>query len=116
MAFVRDRTLTVLFLMVLFLPALMAGVSHEEAHGRLEEKRQLAKMPGLPEGIEATIAFPRQFEAYFNDHFKLREILIRSHNRLKIKLLKKSPQRDVLLGRNGWFFFAATTYCKIFWK
>ena len=106
MASVRDRILTALFLIVLFLPALMTGASHEEAHGRLEEKRQLAKRPGFPERIDAVIAFPRQFEAYFNDHFQLREVLIRSHNRLKIKLLKKSPQRDVLLGRDGWFFYA----------
>jgi len=105
MAYVRDRILTALFLIVLFLPALMTGASHEEAHGRLEEKRQLAKRPGFPEKVDAVIAFPRQFEAYFNDHFQLREVLIRSHNRLKIKLLKKSPQRDVLLGRDGWFFY-----------
>ena len=106
MVSIRDRALTVLFLMVLFLPALMTGVPHQEAQGRLEEKRQLTGMPALPEGIDATIAFPRQFEAYFNDHFPMREILIRSHNRLKIKLLKKSPQRDVLLGRDGWLFYA----------
>ena len=105
MASVRDRILTALFLIVLFLPALMTGASHEEAHGRLEEKRQLAKRPGFPEEVDAVIAFPRQFEAYFNDHFQLREVLIRSHNRLKIKLLKKLPQKDVLLGRDGWFFY-----------
>ncbi|MEJ2109698.1 MAG: hypothetical protein P8Z37_07265 [Acidobacteriota bacterium] len=106
MASFRDRSLTVFFLMVLFIPVLRTSLSRKEARDGLEEKRQLTQMPGLPEGIEAMIAFPPQFEAYFNDHFPFREFLIRSHNRLKIKLLKKSPLRDVLLGRNGWLFYA----------
>jgi len=106
MTFFRDHALTGLFLLALFLPALMTGISHKKAQGRLEEKRQLAEKPRFPEGTDAIITFPRQFEAYFNDHFSSREILIRSYNRLKIKLLKKSPQRNVLLGRDGWLFYA----------
>jgi hypothetical protein len=106
MSMIRDRVLSGLFLLVLFLPTLMAGIFREKPRDQLQEKRRLAEMPRFPIDIDATEAFPRRFEAYFNDHFKLRETLIRSHNRLKIKLLKESPQRDVLMGRDGWLFFA----------
>lgn len=102
----RDWALIGIFLIVVCLPALLAGLPGKELGGHLEEKRRLAERPGFPKNIAATKAFPHRFEAYFNDHFQLRDTLIRSHNWLKIKLLKRSPQRDVLMGRDGWFFYA----------
>lgn len=102
---VRDSVLTGLFLLLLFLPVSLTGISDEVTPGGLEEKRQLAELPRFPKGVDAIKAFPRRFEAYYNDHFQLRDVMIRSHNRLKIKILKKSPQRDVVMGRDGWLFY-----------
>lgn len=102
----RDRVITGLFLLVLFLPASLAGISHEVTLGGLEEKRRLAELPSLPTGVDAIEEFPRRFEAYYNDHFHFRDVLIRAYNRLKLKILKKSPHRDVLIGKDGWLFYA----------
>lgn len=102
----HDRILTVLFLVILFLPVSMAALPHEATQDGLEEKRRLTEKPHFPDGLDETKAFPRHFESYFNDHFRMRGLLIRAHNRLKIKLLKQSPQKDVLMGREGWLFYA----------
>jgi alginate O-acetyltransferase complex protein AlgJ len=103
---VRDGILTGLFLLVLFLPVCLTGIAKEKMPGGLEEKRTLAELPRTPNSFDAIKAFPRRFEAYYNDHFHFRDVLIRSHNRLKLKILKKSPNRNVLIGKNGWLFFA----------
>jgi hypothetical protein len=101
----RDRVLAGLFLLMLFLPASLAGVFQESAPGDLDEKRQLAERPSIPKSVDAIEAFPRRFEAYYNDHFHFRDVLIQSYNRLKLKILKKSPHRDVLIGKDGWLFY-----------
>ena len=109
-----DRALTGLFLLVLFLPMSLAGLSRETTPSRLEEKRPLADMPAFPLALDAVKAFPVRFEAYCNDHFQLREVLIRGHNLLKIKLLKRSPRKDVLMGRDGWLFFTGNNLLEDF--
>ena len=48
--------------------------------------------------------FPRDFEQYFNDHFQLRDYLILGYNWLKIKIWKRSSNKKVLLGNDGWLF------------
>jgi len=100
----RDGVLTGLFLLVLFLPVCLTRISDEVTPGGLEEKRQLAEMPSFPKAVDAIKTFPHRFEAYYNDHFRFRDVMIRSHNRLELKILKKSPHRDVLIGKNGWLF------------
>ena len=102
---VRDGVLTGLFLLLLFLPVCLTGIAEEVMPGSLEEKRTLAELPRFPNGVDAIETFPRRFEAYYNDHFHFRDILIRSYNRLKLKILKKSPHRDVLIGKDGWLFY-----------
>lgn len=102
---VRDGALSGFFLLLLFLPVCLTGISKEVTPGGLEEKRQLAEMPSFPRASDAIKTFPRRFEAYYNDRFQLRDVMIRGHNRLKIKILKKSPQKDVLMGRDGWLFY-----------
>jgi hypothetical protein len=102
---VRDGILTGLFLLVLFLPVCLTGIAKGKMPGGLEEKRTLAELPRTPNSVDAIKAFPRRFEAYYNDHFHFRDVLIRSHNRLKLKILKKSPDRNVLIGKDGWLFY-----------
>jgi hypothetical protein len=104
-SFVFDGVLSVLFLLLLVLPVCLAVIPNAVAPGGLEENRRLAEVPKFPMTSDALKTFPRKFEAYYNDHFRLRDAFIRGHNRLKIKLLKESPQRDVLMGRDGWLFF-----------
>ena len=76
------------------------------------EKRALAPLPVISSAshdLAATwSAFPKAFEAYFNDHFALRNRLIHDYYLLKVNLFKQKifPTQRVLIGKDGWWFSA----------
>jgi hypothetical protein len=69
------------------------------------EKRRLAELPALNLKPGTLATFPSRFEAYFNDHFGYRTLLIRRYNRMMKKYFAKSPVPNVLIGKNNWLFF-----------
>lgn len=84
------------------------------------EKRILAELPSLVpapdldatpgQRLAATLdglaAFPRAYESWFDDHFGFRSYLIRWHNVLKARLLHTAPHDEVVIGKDGWLYFA----------
>jgi len=70
------------------------------------EKRQLAPFPGIPLTLSAVFEFPGGFEAFYNDHFGFRERLVYLYNVLNVRL-GVSPTEKVLVGKDGWFFYAS---------
>ena len=99
-----DRALAGLFLLIVFLPAGLAILPWKSGSPPLTEKRQLAQRPAIPRSIESLTSFPQEFSRYFDDHFPLRPQLIQGYNYLRVKLMKHSDQRIVLMGRDGWLF------------
>ena len=88
-----------LFLAVLMIPLVrMANTSAVLAH----EQRARAPMPSLAAGRQ----FPEAFDAYFRDSFGDRDELIRWHNLLKFRAFGESPVPAVIVGRQGWLFYA----------
>ncbi len=73
--------------------------------GSAVEKRQLAPFPGIPRNLDALRAFPGSFEAFYRDHFGFREQLVYLYNVLNVRL-GVSPTEKVLVGQDGWFFYA----------
>jgi alginate O-acetyltransferase complex protein AlgJ len=67
------------------------------------EQRTLAPRPTL---YGARSQYPEQFDAYLRDHFGWRDRAVRWHNLFKFHVFHQSPVRTVLLGRNGWLFYA----------
>jgi hypothetical protein len=102
---VFDGAVVGIFFLVIFLPALLAFVPWGKANPQLTEKRRLSERPAIPVNTEELIGYPRQFDKYFDDHFPFRSRLIQGNNYLSIKLLKKSDQHHVLMGREGWLFY-----------
>jgi len=100
-----DCTLVGIFMMFLLLPAILVLVPQSKPGPQLTEKRRLAERPTAPKNTDALIQFPREFERYFDDHFPFRTQLIQGHNYLRIKILKQSDQRFVVMGRDGWLFY-----------
>ncbi|MGD9330089.1 MAG: hypothetical protein PVJ53_02190 [Desulfobacterales bacterium] len=94
-----------LFLLIIILPVVLIVLPWDQNGPRLTEKRRLAEQPALPAKTVDLIAYPRQFERYFDDHFPFRTQLIQGHNYLKIKVLNQSDQRYVVMGREGWLFY-----------
>src|SRR6266705_2021848 len=69
------------------------------------EKRRLPPLPRLPHDWVAAAAFPRQFEAWFNDHFFGRDRLVELHNILRLRVFQQSTNASVVVGQQGWLYF-----------
>ena len=70
------------------------------------ENRTLAPMPEFSLERQVLAAFPRKFEEYFNDRFGLRDLLVTWHGCTKVFLLGMSTTDEVLIGKEGWLFYA----------
>ncbi len=70
------------------------------------EKRNLAKEPVLD--VKRLSSFPGEYEQYFNDHFGLRNDLVRWYSLLQFKWMKiSSMPQVVVIGKAGWLFNAS---------
>jgi len=100
-----DWLLITIFLAVICTPLavqLAGSATRTESH----EKRSLAKMPVWPEAWAALCKWPTEFTAYYGDHFGLRSKLIRWHAVAVYRGLGMSPSDKVLVGRDGWLYYA----------
>jgi len=69
----------------------------------LSEKRELADLPSW--GQVTLRDFPAAWEAWYNDHFGYRALLVRANNLMRLRLWGASTVRQVLPGRRGWLFY-----------
>lgn len=96
-----DLGLAAAFILIISLP--MANQWLRFAHDiESSEKRALAERPDFK--LAYLTVFPRLYEPYFNDHFPFRNQLVRWNSLLRVKLLRTSPSRLVLIGRQGWWY------------
>lgn len=86
-----------------FLDTFFIGSSEKEP---VTEKRKLSKRPEWSPTWKFIEKFPMDFEAYYNDHFGFRKKLINLNNHIKVNWLKISPSARVLIGKNGWLYYA----------
>jgi alginate O-acetyltransferase complex protein AlgJ len=69
-----------------------------------EEKRSLAAMPHLRLNQESLGSFPARFEAYLNDRFAFRKLLIMGASYIKYGF-GVSNSKEVLIGNNDWLYY-----------
>ncbi|HKR02921.1 MAG TPA: hypothetical protein VJT09_19745, partial [Pyrinomonadaceae bacterium] len=70
------------------------------------ENRRLASFPPVSLSAGALAAFPGKFKDYFNDNFGFRQTLIGWQAGLKVNWFGVSSSPRVILGKDGWLFFA----------
>jgi len=71
------------------------------------EGRKLAEFPTMRKVKWKYVQkWPAKFEAWYNDHFGGRSDLLALSSFLKIHVFKTSPTKDVVIGKDGWLFFA----------
>ncbi|PWT95043.1 MAG: hypothetical protein C5B53_12035 [Candidatus Melainabacteria bacterium] len=75
----------------------------------LNENREAAKFPELAWNLASLASFCRSFENFFNDRFAFREQLVARNSLLYLKLFRAPRSQKVLLGKNGFFFYADYT-------
>lgn len=70
------------------------------------ENRVLAPRPVF-QGVRALFPFARGYEAFFNDNFGFKNVLVRINGLVHVKVFGVSPTPlpDVVVGRSGWLFY-----------
>ena len=101
-----ERLLIACFTLVLAVPPL-ATLNGEDHDAETEENRELTPAPALPYDRSTLAAWPEAFTNYFADHFAFRSRLVRWQALFRLRVLRSSPNPDVILGRDGWLFYAA---------
>jgi len=102
---VEDAALAASFLVAIWLPLAGMILSRDAAAGSAE-KRNMAAVPPRPRGWRELADFPVGFGKYFKDNFGFRRELIGWHASWKVKWLRVSTSPDVLIGKDGWLFYA----------
>jgi hypothetical protein len=95
-----DNLLIGSFILGLFVPMILTHNRNES----VIEQRKLAPFPELGWNQKAIASFPSKFEAFFNDHFGLRDQLVQVYSLYSI-ILKTSSNPHVLLGLDDWLFY-----------
>jgi alginate O-acetyltransferase complex protein AlgJ len=62
-------------------------------------------LPGLQLSAGGLKAFPRQFEAYFQDRLPYRQRVLALHNQFKIDALGASPSPNIIIGKEGHLYY-----------
>jgi len=62
----------------------------------------MAKQPTL--NIKRLDPFPARYDTFYNDHFDLRNTLIKYYNIYNIRAYRKSPIPSVIIGANDWLY------------
>ena len=102
----RDWLLVLLFLGALAAPWVDEIVRTDEARGpREHEHRNAGQKPAFPSDGLTLYRFPNAYENYFKDTFGLRDVLLRWHSLQSLELFDTSPTTQVLLGKDGWYFY-----------
>src|SRR6266508_3739168 len=71
----------------------------------LTEKRRLAPPPRLRPGEMVSVSYIGALESWWNDNFGFRRALVRQYSRVLLAL-GVSPTKSIILGKEGWLFFA----------
>lgn len=96
------------FMLALYLP-FIGSIGLPAKEMSLVEKRKLAVFPEMPTSLSSLAQYTKKLENYYNDHFGFREELIFLHNLLKFSI-GESPDEQVVMGKNGWFFLNGTVW------
>ncbi|MBR9805124.1 hypothetical protein GYB62_01220, partial [bacterium] len=103
---IGNAVLTAFFVLFLFLP-LIVGVLEKDKLASSSEKRSLATFPSFPQTIDQLIQYPSSLNAYYADHFGLREFFTQRYFRFMKKFSESSQVDHVTIGKDGWLFLGS---------
>jgi len=101
-----NTILTFIFGLVIFTPLALGIIQKDRITSQIE-KRNLTPRPQLPKNISELIAFPNKFNAYYADHFGLREFFTKTYFKISHKLNGQPASEDVTIGKDGWMFLGS---------
>ena len=97
----RNHILVTIFLIFLSLPWLqkLSDAVKVEPVNEKREKKEMPKM-GFLGGPAKDRDYAAKVEAFFSDHFPLRDLLLRAHGQLEYAVFNRA--REVVVGKQGW--------------
>jgi hypothetical protein len=103
MSAASNRILSVCFIIFLFTP-LLGFVFGRAGSISKAENRALAPRPVF--GVDPLKSLPGKIESWYADRFGFRSSLIRLYSTVVFRFLKSSNNDDLIIGKNGWIFYA----------
>lgn len=103
---IYSKLLVLAFIVTLALPGTLTFLPVETANRFINENRRLSPFPDINMTANAIAKFPSGFERYFDDHFQLRDYFILGYNWLKVRIWKRPSNSKVIIGTDGWLFYA----------
>lgn len=102
-----SRITVYIFLIILILPVVQqfSGIFNIRP---VEEQRRKNSIPQVSMKSLISGEFMKKFDLYYNDAFGFRDLLIRLNNNISYHLFKTSDNQQVIIGKNGWFFYNET--------
>jgi alginate O-acetyltransferase complex protein AlgJ len=99
-----DALLVLAFAAGLLAPTVDQFVRPASARDTKTEMRAPAPAPAAPKSLDELAKLPRKVDAWYEDHFGLRDVFLRWHNAFKWFALHTSPTPKLVLGEGGWVF------------
>lgn len=99
-----EKLVLVLFFAFMLAP-LTANLFGIEFYTDNFEKRLKAKFPPFNLEDKNIYRFPQRFNEYFNDHFGLRDVMIRGYVMLKENVMQASQINKVVMGEDDWLYY-----------
>jgi hypothetical protein len=100
-----DGLLIGAFVVALAYPSVDPILRPHASRTALVEFRNPAPFPAHPRSIDEWTAYPQAFDAFFGDHFGLRDKLVRWHNLADWFVFGVSPTPKLVLGEGAWVFY-----------
>ncbi len=98
-----NRIYIVIMVVLLILPAAAMPFFRNAAN---TEKRELAEFPKITADGLVDGSYTRDIESYVTDHIGFRNLLVGANSRIMSGIFRKSAVDRVLLGTDGWLYFA----------
>lgn len=76
--------------------------------GGAVENRTMASLPKLQTAEGLNWNYLEDAGAYFTDHFAFRQEMVALNSKIRSEIFGVSPVEDVIVGKNGWLYYAAT--------
>ena len=105
---------TLVGLVMAFSFASLIAMAFKHAEISIGENRALTQLPGWPRTAAEWDSFPERFDAYFNDNFGLRKLLLRLNSNFTAVMLGRSPSDKVVFGKDDWLFYAGDNSIELY--
>ncbi len=105
---------TLVGLVMAFSFASLIAMAFKQAEISGGENRTLTQLPGWPRTLAEWDSFPQRFDAYVNDNFGLRKLLLRLNSNFSTVLLGRSPSDKVVFGKDDWLFYAGDNSIELY--